>query len=337
MTKFKGASYFANQFKFTNGLVRAGCNVLNFSDRDIARASSIFRNRKAGAAGANKKLLELAQAFQPDIIMFGHADTIAPETLDRLRDLCPGVRLIQWNVDPLFEPDNVDRINTKIDRVDLTFVTTSGAELEALGQGRYPVAFVPNPVDPGIERSRNFEKVRSELLHDLFYAVGRDSLRRFHAGKEQEAGDIVRSVIAACPDVRGLFPGYQGAPLVFGYDYELVLATSAMGLNISRRNDSHLYSSDRIAHLFGSGILTFLDRATGYTSLFDEDELAFYTTQDEMHEKILHFAHDDQLRQTTARKGWAAYSSLFDTTRVARYMLGVIDGSIDASTHVWTR
>ncbi len=338
MTRFKGASYFANQFKFSNGLVRAGCNVLNFSDRDVARASSLFRNRKAGAAGANRRLLDLAAAFRPDIILFGHADTIEPTTLDRLREACPGVKLVQWNVDPLFEPDNVARLNAKIAHVDLTFVTTSGPELESLGQhGRYRVAFVPNPVDPGIERSRAFEHPRDALAHDLFYAVGRASLRRFHAGREQEAGEIVKNVIAACPDVRGLFPGYLGQPLVAGYDYERVLAQSAMGLNISRRNDSRLYSSDRIAHLAGSGILVFLDRATGYTDLFAEDEIAFYSSEDEMHDKIRRFAREDDARRAAAQRGFTAYSRFFDATKIARYMLGVIDGSIDAGLHDWTR
>ncbi|WP_206747696.1 glycosyltransferase [Telmatospirillum siberiense] len=334
----KGAGFFGVPYKLSNGLTRAGCNVINFSDDDVARASSIFRNRKTGAKGANRKLVALAKEIGPDIIILGHADTIRPSTLEELRSVCPNTRLAQWSVDPLFLDEDRERVERKIDRVDWTFSSTGGEYLQALGRNGHAVAFLPNPVDPSIERARNFTKSSHELPFDLFYAAGYSEIPRFHGGIQTTSGRIVERIVAECPTLRGLFPGArEGSPHAFGAAFEQALASAAMGLNISRRNDVPLYSSDRFAQLAGSGILTFLDRATGYPEIFGEDEFAFYSTEDEMIDKIRYFhAHDDE-RRSVARKGWQAYVDVFDTTKVASYMVGVIMGEIDPAKHVWHR
>src|SRR3546814_15822824 len=104
--KPKPPGFFGTPDKISNGLTRAGHFVANFSDRDAARASSILRNRKSGASGANAKLCELAAEFHPNLILFGHADTIRPATLSSLRKIVPHVRLSQWTVDPIFEEED---------------------------------------------------------------------------------------------------------------------------------------------------------------------------------------------------------------------------------------
>lgn len=50
--KSLGARYYAPQYKFNNGFVRNGHDVLWFSDRDIARAASVFRSQKGGGRPA---------------------------------------------------------------------------------------------------------------------------------------------------------------------------------------------------------------------------------------------------------------------------------------------
>ncbi|KJS35831.1 MAG: hypothetical protein VR70_14995 [Rhodospirillaceae bacterium BRH_c57] len=334
----KGAGYYGVPFKISNGLTRCGHHVLPFSDRDIARAATIFRSRKWGIRPANDQLVAVAKEFRPDIILFGHADSIRPETLVRLRDALPAVRLAQWNVDPLFEPDNVRRLNSKIDHVDATFVSTAGTQLDALSaSGRHAVAFLPNPVDPSIERARCFAVPRRDLASDLFFAVGSGPFPRNHCGQETCGNEIAERLMAALPHLRGDFPGCLGAPLKVGAPYEAALASSAMGLNISRRNDTTWYSSDRMAHLVGSGQLTFIDRAAGFDALFDDSELGFYSTEDELVAKLDHFLADDDARKRVAEAGWAAYRRLFDTTRIAAYMVDVILGDLDPQQHRWTR
>ena len=330
----KGAGYFGVPFKLTNGLVRAGCNVMNFSDRDIARTATIIHNRKFGVAGANRKLLEVAQNFVPDMILFGHADTIRPETLLALRARLPGVKLVQWNVDPLFEPDNVARINAKIPHVDFTFVSTAGESLKALGQGKFPVAFLPNPVDPSVERARNFEHPREALAADVFFAAGNPALLRSHAGIEGPVAELVARLRAACPEFRISTPGCGSAP-VFGRGFEEALGNAAMGLNISRRNDVLLYSSDRLAQMAGSGMLVFIDRATGYGDVFSEKCFAFYSTEAELFEKLTVYKADDDARRQVARCGWEAYRAAFDCRTIGAYIVNVVFGRADAKIMGW--
>lgn len=330
----KGAGFYGVSFKLSNGLVRAGHHVLNFSDRDIARAATIFRSRAFGAPAANRKLVEVARSFRPDLVLFGHADIIRPETLAELRSVVPGVRLVQWNVDPLFEADNVARINAKIAAVDWTFVSTAGPQLEDLGQGKYPVSFLPNPVDPSIERARNFEKRREELGHDAFFAAGNPALVRSHADVTAPVGEIVARLRNGCPNLRFATPG-SGGPPVFGAAFEALLADSAMGLNVSRRNDVRLYSSDRLAQMAGSGMLVFVDRATGYGDIFSEDEFAFYSTEVELFEKLKFFHDYDELRMRMAHCGWEAYRRFFDCREIAAYLVDVVMGVRSAKIGGW--
>lgn len=329
------ATFFGVSFKLSNGLIRAGHSVLNFSDRDVARASTIFRSRKFGVRPANRKLLDLARTFRPDLILFGHAETILPATLSELRSLLPGVRLVQWNVDWISDGDNIGRIRRKIGLVDATFVTTAGPEMENLAAGGHLVAYMPNPADPSIEIHRAFEKPKSSLSADLLFASGTGIAPRWHAGIETTANEIATKIKQAIPDLRTDFPGILGAPVKYGPAYDDALASTAMALNVSRRNDSYLYSSDRIAQVMGSGLLTFIDRATGLDLFFTDGEAGFYSTEDELIGKLRHYHRHDAERQKTARAGWRKYRALFNSTRVASYILDVTYGRTDPAAFDW--
>lgn len=328
----KGAGFTSLQYKLTNGLIRAGHNVVCFSDRDVARAATPLLSRKAGRAGANRKLLALARTLRPDVVLFGHADTIDPTTLAALRDLLPCVRMAQWNVDPLFEPDNVDRLRSKIELVDWTFVTTGGPMLRGLGGGRWNVAYLPNAVDISIERGRAF--AAEPLTWDVLYAVGSPSFLRHHCGTEMSALGIVRDLRTRVPGCRFLTPGIDH-PHFVGTPAAATLCSARMGLNISRRNDVHWYSSDRLAHLAGNGLLVMTERASGFGELFAEDEMAFYGSVDELAAQIERFLGDSRAREATARRGWRAYHRMFDSTRVAAYMMAVLDGRVDPWAFDW--
>jgi hypothetical protein len=333
--KPKGAGFFSTSFKISNGLTRLGHNVLNFSDRDVARASNIFGSRKFGIRPANRKLVELAWRFRPDLVLLGHADVIWPETLDEIRANRPGIKIAQWNVDALFEHDNVERLKEKIDRVDYTFVSTAGARLMELGAPGHKVAYLPNPADPSIERFRAFAHPREKLRTDLFFASGSGTVPRFHAGIETTANALATKIKDAIPDLRADFPCILGAPHKFGADFEDALATSAMALNVSRRNDHYLYSSDRIAQVMGCGLLTFVDRATGLDDFFSDEEVVFYSDEASLLSELDRHLRDDGLRRRRAEAGWRRYFQLFDTTKVCRYIVDTVFERVDPSAFGW--
>jgi hypothetical protein len=328
-------SYYSVSFKLTNGLVRAGHNVVNLNDREVARAATPLGSRAFGVGAANRKLLRLADALRPDLVLFGHADIIRPETLATMRTRLPDARFAQWNVDQITLSDNVRRIRSKLDLVDHTFVTTAGEELAKLGRDGHPVAYMPNPVDPSIERSRAFDFPREALHADIFFASSTGAAPRHHCGIETTADATARLITEGVPGIRTDFPGLGETPLKYGTAYEGVLESTAMALNLSRRNDTYLYSSDRIAQLMGSGLLTFIDRATGFDLFFREDEAGFYGTEAELVDKIRFYYQHDNVRREVASAGWARYHRLFDSSRVARFMLAAIYGEMDAPAFDW--
>lgn len=330
--RLKGAGFTALQYKLTNGLIRAGHNVVTFSDRDAARAATPLLSRKVGRRGANRRLLNLVGNLRPDLVLFGHADTIHADTVAAIRERCPGVRLAQWNVDPLFDPDNVDRIRSKIALMDCTFATTAGPLLQALAADGGQVAFLPNAVDASIERGRAF----SVPVHDcdVFYAVGSAHFTRRHCGAEIAPTALVQDLRDRLPGLRFLTPGIDCRHLE-GTACMVALAGARMGLNISRRNDVHWYSSDRMAHLAGNGVLVAMERASGFDQLFSDDEVAFYDTAEGLVDILDRFGRDDVARRETARRGWVAYHAMFDATRVAQYLVAVVDQRLDPATFDW--
>jgi hypothetical protein len=309
--------------KLSNGLIRNGHLVLNFSDRDIARARSIFGSRKFGVRPANAALVEFCRFHRPDVILLGHADVIAPESLASIRDILPGVRIAQYNVDPLFEPDNIRRLASKFGVVDATFVTTAGPAMRALRDGGNQVAFMANPMDISIERGRC--DLVDDLPFDLFYACGNPGRPLRHiCGHDWNMDDFIADLRTKLPKTRFLLGGVGGQPNLTGAAYQTALEAVAMGLNISRRPDSYLYSSDRIAQMIGNGQAVLMERATGYADIFGDDEMVFFSSLDDLTEQIGRLAADPAQRRTIATAGRARYHCLFNERAVAAGLLNVL-------------
>ncbi len=320
--------------KLSNGLIRNGHLVLNFSDRDVARARSLFGNRKLGRRPANAALLAFCRHHRPDVLLLGHADVIDAETVAAARDLLPGLRIAQWNVDPLFEPDNLRRLAGKQAVVDATFVSTAGAPMTALREGGRRVAFLPNPVDWSIERGRC--DLADRLDHDLFYACGHPSRppRRI-CGRDWDMEDFFRALLPRLPGVRPLLGGLLGQPHFIGAGYQAALESAVLGLNVSRRPDHYLYSSDRLAQLAGNGLVVLMERATGYGDIFSDDEMGFFTSLDELVALIARLVADPARRRAVAGAGRARYHALFSERAVAARLLDVLFGDADPDQMPW--
>ena len=320
--------------KLSNGLIRNGHLVLNFSDRDVARARSLFGNRKLGRRPANAALLAFCRHHRPDVLLLGHADVIEAATIAAVREAIPGLRVAQWNVDPLFEPDNIRRIIGKQAAVDATFVSTAGPHMRALRDGGHRVAFLPNPVDLSIERGRG--ELAGRLDHDLFYACGHPARPlRLICGREWDMEDFFRTLLPMLPGIRPLFGGLLGHPHFVGAGDQAALETAAMGLNVSRRPDHYLYSSDRLAQLAGNGLVVLIERTTGYGDVFSDDEMGFFASLDELAALIARLAADPARRRAVAAAGRARYVALFNERAVAARLLDVLFEATDPDRMPW--
>ena len=321
----KSPNQHAVSIKLSNGFTRNGHAVFNLSDRDIARAFG-FGHRRLGRLGMNRMLRAFCREQQPDLIVLGHADTVDAETIAAIREDLPDLRVVQWNVDPLFESDNVARIGGKLGVVDATLITTAGAPLDQFrGQGG-TVGFMPNPVDISIERAR-MDEVAAPAF-DVFYPCGNPArpLRQV-CGQDWDMEAFLTALRGLLPaPLRFTTPGMFGQPLLRGAAYQAEMEKSAIGLNISRRPDYPLYSSDRLAHLAGNGLLPAAERATGYGQFFGEDEMLFFSTLEELAEGLARYTAEPARRMRAAAACRARYIELFNERRVAAYV-------VDAAFH----
>ena len=329
----KSLNQHATGIKLCNGFIRNGHQVLALSDRDLARSFG-FGHRRLGRVRFNKMIRDYCRAHKPELMVLGHADMLDATTITAIREDLPGLRVVQWNVDPLFEPDNIRRIKGKQGVVDLTLVTTAGASMEKLRRTGARVGFMPNPVDHSIERGRVDEMQNPPF--DLFYACGNpDRPKRVVCGHPWNMEEFMRDVVARQPGLSTLTPGLFGQPLLTGASYQEALEQAGIGLNISRRADDFLYSSDRLAHLTGNGMLAIIERTTGYSRFFGDDEMGFFSSLDELAELIARYRADPAARMRVAGAGRRRYADLFNERRVAAYILDAAFNGTNETTYPW--
>jgi glycosyltransferase involved in cell wall biosynthesis len=322
-----GKRTYSVERKLANGLVRNGHNVLFFSDRDVARAGSVFRSSRAGRGAANAKFLEAVRNFAPDAVVAAHACLIATETFAEAKKAPSRPRLAMVCVDPLFRSVNVAFLAERARVADATFVTTAGEALAQFSSPSNVSAFIPNPVDPSIEEARNFE--RPDLDHDVFFAANAGGDRiddwRRATPRLMQASELVCS-----------FHGFDGRPGLYGADYFAALGRARMGLNLnSDRAESaaeqapeaelYLYSSDRVSQLLGGGLLTLSFRVNRLFELFEDGvEMAFAQTPEAMRDLALRFKRDDSARRRLAQAGWRKAHAEFNERKVAAFVEDVL-------------
>lgn len=324
----RGGKYYDVGRKLNNGFVRNGHNVYFLSDRDTARSANILGSSALGKKKTNKAFIDTCYNFAPDLIMFGHADLITPESIVKAKELLPHARFAQYNVDPIFRPHNIAMLNSKAPLLDATFCTTGGKALRKFATANNIVSFIPNPVDNSIEVVRGFEK--SDQPHDVFWAM------RGHKGSYAGDPRVEIPMFLESQKIKIDYHGFNNKPEVFGAEYFRQIANSKMGLNISvtctykpsemiAPEELYLYSSDRIAQFMGCGLLVFTTRDNSLEELFIEDkELVFFSDKNELKEKISYYVQHDDKRKAIAKAGWKKYHKNFNESIIARYMEEVI-------------
>lgn len=330
LVRLKGCFMNSMPFKITNGLIRNGHQVLEYPDRDVLRMfGKVF-----GSKRANRNFLEYCLMVQPDAIILQHCDTILPETLREIRSKLPNVKIMQINVDsinPFFDSHNIGNIKSKLAVVDWTLSTTADKRrFEVFGQEyQGKIGFIPNPVDASIETGRAFE--REVLEYDVICAANPKSMRQF-CGKLEMTTDIVNRIAKNIKTEKVLFPKVIGDKLE-GANYQRTLADCAIGINLSQTNDNYLYTSDRLAHLMGNGVLAVIDARTGYRDIFNEDEAAFYETEEDFFRLVNFYLENPKKRMKVAENGWKKYHKLFNERVLAKYAADLLSGGFKASDY----
>lgn len=324
--KHRGARYYDVGRKLVNGLIRNGHNVYFLSDRDTARAASVFGSRTFGVRQCNRIFEETCYNFHPDLILMGHADIISNDALASVRAILPEVRIAQFNVDPVFRPNNSESIRRRLPYVDATFITTGGHILKRFSRPGAVVCYLPNPVDSSIEWPTCHE--RSDQPYDVFWAV-----RETGGPHRGDPRVEIPLYLESSGKVKIDYHGMNGKPELFGAAYYQAIAQARMGLNISvvrtwshsphaTAEELYLYSSDRLSHYMGSGLLTFTNRDNRLEELFAEDkELVFFRSQAELLDKVLYYKEHDEQRKAIAFAGWQKSHRHLNESIVAQYLI----------------
>ncbi|MBD2859376.1 glycosyltransferase family 1 protein [Spongiibacter sp. KMU-158] len=325
-------SYGANRVSWAQklefGLIRDEHYVQDFSDRDVASFSAPLGIRELGFKKANKRLLELSEAFEPDLVIVGHTDIVTLESLREIRRQNPGCLIIHCNCDPLFVPNNDERIARLATEVDAVFVTTGRRELkryEGLGARLY---HIPNPVDGSVENLDNSQK--TDLDIDLLFCGNEtkhtkryEMLSRF---REQLKDEMNFKTY-----------GYFGEPTVWGRDYDRVLARTRMALNLNRQDNEYWYSSDRMAQLAGNGVLFFTHSATRFDELLPEESAVYFDDEDSLLAGIREFHHDDDKRRHWASRAREFFHQEINSQLCSRFMIEAATETPFSHDYVWAR
>lgn len=322
-----GAVYYAVERKLSNGFVRDGDFVYDFSDRDTARMESLLRSKRFGRKKLNRVLLKTVDNVRPELLLLGHTELFDESTLDEARRLSPGMRIAQWHVDWIWEDIVGDYLRRRLPHVDAFFCSTGGSWMDSWRNLGASVHFLPNPVDRSVEDLRNDEQ--SSLPWDMVYC-----------GTETKTGPreaFLRRLSGECSDHGLTFRqfGCLGVPPVYGRAYIDVLSQARMGLNFSRSKEMPYYSSDRIAQLTGNGLLTFTQDTPGLRELYDETEMVYFHDIDDLVEQIRYFQSHDEEARSIARNGRERAHRSYNPQRVARFIKEVTFGSPLSEDYEW--
>lgn len=343
--KHRGARYYDQGLKLANGLIRTGHHVFFFSDRDQIYSLSqfttpgIFGTTTHKIKHVSRYFLDICRHFKPDLIICVHADLIAVEALLEARAILPQVKIAQFNVDIIFNEHNAHNIATKLPGVDTTFITTAGRGLQKFSRPGKRVAYIPNIVDSSMEWPKCWE--HSDQPHDVFWAL------RALRGSVKGDRRIDYPLYLEDNHVNIDYYGMNGKPLLYDARYFEAIAQAKMGINISQiwtkgnyekasNEDLYLYSSDRLAHYLGSGLLTFITRDHKLEELFFPDkEAVYFDSKEELLEKIRYFQSHDAARQSIAHAGWEKAHKHYNERVIARYLIEATFAEKFSESYLW--
>ena len=179
---------------------------------------------------------------------------------------------------------------------------------------------MPNPADESFE---NLEIYKKDILkNDVFFAmshgVHRGNLKK---GKYDKREKFINNLLKKTPNIKYDLYGLNKIQPIWADNFKVSIANSKMGLNLSQGNSIKYYSSDRITQLIGNGLLTFIDKNTKLNKFFNNNEVIFYNSINDLSRKINKYANNDHLRKKIASNGKKKYLKYFNSKIVADFII----------------
>lgn len=333
--RYNGRLHYNTGRRLNNGFIRNNHTVFTLSDRDVIHGSKKFSDI-TGTSFFNKKIIEINKIFKPDLIVSGHADKIKSNTFLSLKESNKHLKFAQWFLDPVSRkgPDyikNKNRLTSKSKYMDCSFLTTSP---DALDFKIKNVHFMPNPCDNSFENLNNCNRNPD---NDLFFAMSHGVHRGvLKYGKEDKREHFLKKLLKISNnDIKFDFYGFNNRQPIWGDEFINIISNSKMGLNLSRGEPLKYYSSDRIAQLFGNGLLTFLDEKTLLNHFFSNQEAIFYKNINDLAEKILKYKRDNNIRKKIAKNGMIKYMKYYNSNIISQYIIDKTFNFKEKKQYIW--
>ncbi len=338
--KTKGGWFYGTAQKLHNGFVRAGHGVEFFSDRDIARSASPLRSRWLGKRKVNKLFKDYIRNYDPHLIVLCHADLIDSETLLDIKAQYPAKRIVEVRVDALHNMLTIPHMRRRVGAVHHSFLTTAGRALNLVATQQSPASFIPNPVDCGIEMGD--AHLRDNQNFDAIY-----SRRPTHEMKAQDYRAEVVQEIERNTKTRVFSIGVHGGKQTFGQAYFDLIANAKIGLNLSLKAANPIenitqadlmrcYSSDRITHYGGNGLVVLTPKDFAFDEIMqDGKEFLSFTNAQDAREKVEWLVANPQTRMAIAQAGHAAFHIRFSSQKVAEFIVAKAFNQMLNSNFAW--
>lgn len=309
-----GSKYYFIPQRLVNGFTRLGHNVYVFNDRDYAHYSSLLRRQNWGKRKMNMHLVALCLDYRPDLIVLGHCKNVSNDTLAEIREVCPEVKIIYRNVDPLSSVQNVNDIKDRIGHVDNIYITTAGPSLSRFSSKVGGVYFMPNPVDRSLDTVRAHENDSSDI--DLLF------LASYLRDQKDHRSDIAKFLLNYEGELN-LKIGGAGVNnnKIYGAKYYDFLARSKMGLCINKTSDYYLYASDRMSQYMSAGLLVYAPVGPQFEDVLGQDTFISFDTHEDLLEKIRYFKRHDMERQKIAQNGYNKVHDVFAVEKICQFMI----------------
>ena len=334
--RHNGRLFYNTGRRINNGFVRLGHTVQTLSDRDV-----VSRERKfidiSGSKALNDKLIEIVGNYKPNLIVFGHADQILNETLIKIKNYYPSIKMCQWFLDKMDDDKwsiNKNRFLKKIKYLDANFCTTDPKYIKSfLGKN---IKYIPNPVDQSFENLNIYKN--KNYKYDLFFALSHGVHRGIlKKGKIDNREYFIKKLIKKNNEIRFNLFGIDNKQPVWAEEFKQELSKSKMALNLSQGEPSKFYSSDRIAQLIGNGILTFVDKKTELNKIFNNNEVVFYNGVKDLSKKIMLYKDLKTIRDNIAAKGMKKYHKYMNSKIISNFIIQKTFGKNSKQKYIWEK
>ena len=274
-----------------------------------------FRNRRAESC--NRRLLEQARRFEPDITLVLKGSELDSETLSEVRRQTT-IALVNWYPDDPFEthsePDRDEGFLRTVSEYDIVFIWSRQLFSELEREGASRVEFLPFARDPSLHYPADaVDKFDCDVIFVGGWGVARESqLKELTDMDLQIYGDAWRW---RCFDLR-LQRCICGGTLS-GTRYTQAMSSAKIVVNILR--DQNVNASGHNMRTFeapATGSMMVTTRTSGQDEFLPEgDSSAMYEDPAEFRETVIYYLENEDERDRIANNG---KERVMDETYTAR-------------------